>query len=112
MLTKNERMNKLEEAGIKTDKYFTIDLENGTKIHLIIDENGNPVRVDNKENDPILNEIISDGYVRNTRLHRRFVCAQMFHMLNYVSYHIQKADCPCFVFVHNLFICFLCLCQR
>jgi hypothetical protein len=86
MLTKNKRMNKLEAAGIKTGKYFTVDLENGTKIHLIIDENGNPVRVDSKENDPLLNEIIESGYVRNTRLHRRWVMAQMFQMLNYVSY--------------------------
>ena len=28
-----------------------------------------------------------DGYVRNTKLHRRFVMAQMFHMLDYVSYN-------------------------
>jgi hypothetical protein len=36
--------------------------------------------------DQIRNQIIDDGYVRNTKLHRRFVMAQMFHMLNYVSY--------------------------
>lgn len=86
MLTKNERMNALSAAGINTSKYFTVDLDNGTKIHLIIDENGNPVRVDNTENDPILNGIIEDGYVRNSKLHRRFVMAQMFAALNYVSY--------------------------
>lgn len=86
MLNKNERMSKLEAAGIKTSKYFTVDLDNGTKIHLIIDENGNPIRVDNNESDPILENIITDGYVRNTKLFRRFVCAQMFHHLNYVSY--------------------------
>ena len=86
MLNKNERMRKLAEAGVKTSKYFTVDLDNGTKIHLIIDENGNPVRVDGNESDPILEEIIADGYVRNTRLHRRFVMAQMFAALNYVSY--------------------------
>ena len=86
MLTKNERMEKLNNAGINTSKYFTVALDNGTKIHLIIDENGNPKVVDNKENDSILNQIIEDGYVRNTKLHRRFVMAQMFHMLNYKSY--------------------------
>ena len=58
MLNKNERINKLEAAGVNTSKYFTVDLDNGTKIHLIIDENGNPVRVDNNENDPILKEIL------------------------------------------------------
>ena len=82
MLNKNERMSRLEAAGINTSKYFTVDLDNGTKIHLIIDENGNPVKVE----DPIFNEIIEDGYVRNSKLHRRFVMAQMFQHLNYVSY--------------------------
>ena len=86
MLNKNERMSKLKENGINVGKYFAVDLDNGTKIHIIIDENGNPIRVDNKENDPILESIISDGYVRNSKLHRRFVCAQMFHHLNYKSY--------------------------
>ena len=83
MLNKMERMNKLNAAGIDTRKYFTVDLDNGTKIQLIIDENGNVAKVDD---DPIATEIIEDGYVRNSKLHRRFVMAQMFHMLNYVSY--------------------------
>ena len=86
MLNKNERMNKLINAGVDVGKYFTVDLDNGTKIHLIIDENGNCIQV---KNDPIANEIIECGYVRNTRLHRRFVMAQMFSMLNYVSYDGQ-----------------------
>ena len=86
MLNKNERMNKLNTMGVDTTKYFTVSLENGTKIHLIIDENGNPVKVE----DTIANQIIKDGYVRNTKLHRRFVMAQMFQGLNYVSWN--KAD--------------------
>lgn len=83
MLNKMERMNKLNAAGIDTRKYFTVDLDNGTKIQLIIDENGNVAKVDD---DPIAREIIEDGYVRNSKLHRRFVMGQMFHMLNYKSY--------------------------
>jgi hypothetical protein len=82
MLNKNERMAKLNEMGVNTSKYFTVSLANGTKVHLIIDENGNPVKVE----DPIAKEIITDGYVRNTKLHRRFVMAQMFHALNYKSW--------------------------
>jgi hypothetical protein len=85
MMNKNERMEKLNQAGINTSKYFTVNLDNGTKIHLIIDENGQPVVVDRK-NDEITEQIIADGYVRNTKLHRRFVMAQMFQMLNYESY--------------------------
>ena len=82
MLNKNERMEKLNAMGINTGKYFTVALDNGTQVHLIIDENGNPTRVD----DAISNQIIEDGYVRNTKLHRRFVMAQMFHALNYKSW--------------------------
>lgn len=87
MANKNERMSKLSAMGIDTTKYFSVDLDNGTTIHLIIDENGDCIQVNKNENDSILGDIIADGYVRNTKLHRRFVMAQMFHMLNYVSYN-------------------------
>lgn len=86
MMNKNERMEKLNEMGINTGKYFTVALDNGTQVHLIIDENGNPKKVD----DAICNQIIEDGYVRNTKLHRRFVMAQMFRGLNYTSYDKKK----------------------
>ena len=86
MLNKNERMNKLNAMGINTGKYFTIPLENGGSVTVIIDENGNPVKV----NDTIANQIIEDGYVRNTKLHRRFVMAQMFQGLNYVSWDKRR----------------------
>ena len=86
MMNKNERMEKLNAMGINTGKYFTVALDNGTQVHLIIDENGNPKKVD----DVICNQIIEDGYVRNTRLHRRFVMAQMFQALNYVSWDRKR----------------------
>ena len=82
---RSERMEKLQANGVNVSKYFTVDLDNGTKIHLIIDENGQPVVV-NKKEDAIANQIIEDGYVRNTKLHRRWIMAQMFHALNYVSW--------------------------
>lgn len=86
MLNKNERMEKLNAMGINTGKYFTVNLNNGTKVTLIIDENGNPMQVE----DTIANQIIEDGYVRNTKLHRRFVMAQMFQGLNYVSWDKKR----------------------
>lgn len=86
MMNKNERMEKLNAMGINTGKYFTVSLDNGTQVHLIIDENGNPKKVD----DVICNQIIEDGYVRNTKLHRRFVMAQMFEALNYVSWDRKR----------------------
>lgn len=107
MTNRNERMEKLSNAGVDTGKYFTLDVNEsipaGAKIHIVIDENGNFVPEVVKENNEmkptdglrkfldetyyeIFDNIIEDGYVRNTKLHRRFVMAQMFHMLNYVSY--------------------------
>lgn len=87
MMNKNERMNALNAKGVNTGKYFTLDLENGTKLHVIVDENGDLVQT---SKDPIATQIIEDGYVRNTKLHRRFVMAQMFHGLNYRSYDGRK----------------------
>lgn len=86
MLTKKERIEKLNNAGVNTGKYFTLNVNEsipaGAKIHIVIDKDGNYVPEVVKENDAIFNMIIEDGYVRNTKLHRRFVMAQMFHMLN------------------------------
>ena len=90
MMNKNERMNKLANTGVDTKKYFNIDLPHGLKpgatISVVINEDGQPVVVTDNKPDAIAEQIITDGYVRNTKLHRRFVMAQMFQMLNYVSW--------------------------
>lgn len=89
MMNKNERMSKLNGMGVDTSKYFNVSLPEGLRpgatISLVISEDGQPVIVGG--NDVIREQIITDGYVKNTKLHRRFVMAQMFHMLNYVSYN-------------------------
>lgn len=94
MMNREERMNKLANANIETGKYFTFEIPEGlapnTKIHLVFDESGVPKVVDEAEINPIYNEIIEDGYVRNTRLHRRWITAQTFRMLNYRSYDGRK----------------------
>lgn len=100
MMNKNERMEMLQKAGVNTGKYFTVDLPEGlgpnTKIHIVIDENGAPMIVnDTVQNDPIAEQIIGDGYVRNTKLHRRFVMAQMFQMLGYISYNGEEGYTAC-----------------
>ena len=97
-MNKNERMEKLNAMGINTGKYFTVSLDNGTQVHLIIDENGNPTRVD----DAISNQIIEDGYVRNTKLHRRFVMAQMFQGLNYKSWDGKRGGYNDWIKSHGL----------
>ena len=116
MMTKKERMEKLNNAGIDTGKYFTLNVDEsipaGAKIHIVVDKDGNyvpeiiPVNgakttdsvamLANETYGAIFNQIIEDGYVRNTKLHRRFVMAQMFYMLNYVSWdgkHKGYNDC-------------------
>ena len=85
MLTKNERMAKMNNAGISTGKFFTLNVTEsipaGARIHVMVDDNGNYIPVCGG-NDAIANQIIEDGYVRNTKLFRRFVMAQMFRALN------------------------------
>lgn len=97
--TRENRVATMQAAGIDTNKYFSINLPEGLKpgsvISLVIDENGNPAiateteeKTTKKKIDPELeqyNSIISqieNGYVRNSKLHRRWVMAQMFRMLN------------------------------
>ena len=67
MLNKKERMEKLNNAGVNTGKYFTLDVSEsipaGAKIHIVVDKDGNFVPEVVKENDPIFNTIIEDGYV-------------------------------------------------
>lgn len=82
---KFESKEKFAAAGIDTGKYFSIQLPNGLKpgacVTVEISENGQPVIVD-----AIERQIYENGYVKNTKLHRRFVMAQMFRMLNWSSY--------------------------
>lgn len=72
---KNNRMETLKNNGINTGRFFTLVVNEtipaGTRINISIEEN-----------EVIAKQIIEDGYVRNTKLHRRFVAAQYMRMLN------------------------------
>ena len=99
MTRRDQRMETLENAGISTGKFFNVNLPQGLKpgatIQLVINEAGQPVMVPVEVDtygrivtepdymDPVINKIYEDGYVKNTALHRRWVMAQMFRMLNY-----------------------------
>ena len=92
MSKKKERVEVLNKAGINTGKYFSFKLDEGLKpgasITLVIGDNGLPVMVNRTEStavDLVREEIFANGYVKNTKLHRRWVMAHMFRMLNYVS---------------------------
>ena len=90
MNKRNERMEQLVNAGINTGKYFTFELpeglEPGAEIKIAIVD-GKPQVVNKVKDTSVYNEIIEDGYVRNTKLHRRWVMAQMFRHLNYESWN-------------------------
>ena len=76
MMNKNNRMEALKANGVDTSKYFTITVnENipvGTKIN---------VEIDKSNADSVVKQIVEDGYVKNTKLHRRFICAHYMRML-------------------------------
>ena len=95
--TRENRMEALKAANIETGKYFSVTLPEGLKpgstINVTISEDGRPVVLNPSEKNTELtpeeqafvNQVYNDGYVKNTRLHRRWVMAQMFRMLNYKS---------------------------
>lgn len=87
MNSRDARMETLKVNGVSVGKYFDVQLPGGGSVRMTLNESGVPVVANETSDDPILNQIIEDGYVRNTKLHRRFVCAQMFKMLNYKSYN-------------------------
>lgn len=68
------RMETLKANGIDTGRYFTLvvneDIKAGTRINISIEGN------------EVAQKIIEDGYVKNTKLHRRWVAAQYMRMLN------------------------------
>lgn len=70
----NNRIETLKKNGVDTGRFFTLVVNEtipaGTRINISIDEN-----------EAIAKEIIESGYVRNTKLHRRFVAAQYMRML-------------------------------
>ena len=90
MLKREERLNKLNNAGVNTEKYFTFELPKdyaaGTTVKIVFDENGVP----QMETNVVYEQIIEDGYVRNTKLHRRWITAQTFRMLNYKSWNRRE----------------------
>ena len=98
--SRENRMEALKAANIETGKYFSVTLPEGLKpgstINVTISEDGSPIVVSpdkrrNSEEESFLSQIYEDGYVKNTRLHRRWVMAQMFRMLNYKSYYTGKS---------------------
>lgn len=83
---RTNRMNTLNNAGIDTSKYFNLAIDKtlpkGTTLTITIGDDGTPIITDT-ELKAILNKIEDDGYVKNSKLFRRWVMAQTFRMMNY-----------------------------
>lgn len=85
-MNKQQRNNVLNANGIATGKYFSFELPEGlapgSNITISFNESGMPVIV-KPENDPVCKQIFANGYVKNTKVHRRYIMAQTFALLNY-----------------------------
>ena len=117
MSAKEERMNKLAQAGVNTNGFFNLNLQIPFGAEVILKVNGKemvmPVFADGSEtafadartvgqvgnglagqfvdicnmaNDVIAQSIIENGYVKNSKIFRRFILAHTMKMLNYVSW--------------------------
>lgn len=97
MSKKNERMETMKRSGIEVGKYFSLNLPDGLKpgssVTLIVNEHGLPEFVDEFKKHEL--EIFANGYVKNTKLHRRWVMAQMFRMLNYKGKYYENGFDAC-----------------
>ena len=86
MMNRNDRMNTLNAAGIDTTKYFNLAIDKtlpkGTTLTITIGEDGLPtLTVD--ELKEIINKVEDQGYVKNSKLFRRWVMAQTFRMMKH-----------------------------
>ncbi len=75
-MNRENRMNTLKENNVDVTKYFTLiandPIPAGTKFNVSIEMG----------NDPVAKQIIEDGYVRNSKLHRRWITAHYLRLLN------------------------------
>ena len=85
--TAQERIEALRLAGVDVSHLFAMQGANGGD-YVASNQDGKLTILD--DNDPIFSYITSQGDVPNRRLFRRWVMAQMFHMLSYTPYRGQS----------------------
>lgn len=81
--TAQERIEALRNAGVDVGNMFAMTGSNGGE-YVASNRNGQLTILG--DNDPIFDQIIQQGTVPNRRLFRRWVMAQMFHMMSYTPY--------------------------
>lgn len=96
--TAHERIEALRKAGVDVSNLFAMQGANGGEF-IVSNKNGDLAVLDDQ--DPIFSYITSQGTVPNRRLFRRFVMAQMFHMMSYVP-HGQKEPVGVTHMIHRL----------
>ena len=96
--TARERIETLRNAGVDVSHLFAMQGANGGEC-IASNKGGNLAILE--ENDPIFNQIIGQGTVPNRRLFRRWVMAQMFHMMTHVPYG-QTEPIGVTAMIHNL----------
>jgi hypothetical protein len=82
-----DRIEALRNAGIDVNNLFAMQGANGGE-YVASNKNGKLSIL--YDNDPIFNHIIEQGTVPNRRLFRRWVMAQMFHMISYTPYRSKE----------------------
>ena len=90
MMNKENRMETLRKAGYNVDNFFDLSLRIplGSTVKISVD--GKEMVIgQNLENDPIVQNIINDGYVYNPKTDGRFVAAQTFKMLTEKSWNYK-----------------------
>lgn len=80
-LTAKERIETLSRAGVDVTNLFAMQGANGGEHIVSIKDDTLSIL---RDDDPIFRYIAEQGTVPNHRLHRRWVMAQMFHMLSFV----------------------------
>ncbi len=85
--TAQERIDALRSAGVDVNNLFAMKGANGGEY---IGSNKDGVLSMLDDNDPIFSHIIEQGTVPNRRLFRRWVMAQMFHMMSYTPHRSKE----------------------
>ena len=96
--TAQERIEALRKAGVDVSNLFAMQGANGGEF-IASNKDGKLAILD--EHDPVFGYITNQGTVPNRRLFRRFVMAQMFHMLSYTPYG-QKEPAGVTNMIHRL----------
>lgn len=85
--TAQERIGALRNAGVDVSCLFAMQGANGGE-YIASNKDGRLTILD--DNDPIFNYINEQGTVPNRRLFRRWIMAQMFHMMSYIPFGETK----------------------